>query len=90
MIHYIYVLKDNKAGFYSNPILLPYTPDYYKALQERAIAKNDPNLKEVKNLELYYLGVYNDELATITMLSEKEYLLTYPEPQKKEKTKNEI
>lgn len=86
---YMFALKDNKKGFYSNPIFLPYNAKYYLELQQRAIANNNPKLKEVENLELYYIGTYDDELATFEPV--KEYLLTYPIIEiKKEEKENEI
>lgn len=83
---FIYTIKDNHIGVYSRPIFSQYDIKTMIELNERAI-KNNIFDKELENKELYYLGEYLDNTANFN-ISEKEYLLTFPELKKDKKNEN--
>lgn len=68
MIKYLYGYRDRKLGAYS--VIFPdnYEPEKEKVVIERALksATIDKNLEKFKDLQLYYLGSWDDVSGQIT------------------------
>ena len=92
MIIYIYSYKDNKQGCFTQPFYDNKKPDDYKTIIDRWLKSKKYELDEksadLSGLDLYFLGVYNDETGNFT--NKLEYLLTFPNYERKIKNdKNE-
>lgn len=78
MIKYMYVKRDKKAKFYQPPYLTDLDPQAYTQVVCRGCAHlaDKEQILILRDCELIYLGVFDDEKGTFC-LKEREKLLDF-------------
>lgn len=87
MISYVYCYRNLKAGFYTAPVCNQFDKEKIIEQTQRTfiLNKGTAEHEQQKEVDLYFLGLFDDKSGAFQLLEKPEYLCSFTEVEEAKK-----